>query len=67
MKLHLMILALVGGLFMSCERHEFEGPQGTKQLNEPHGGHAGHGGHDAATTQDEPDAAATHGEEKTTH
>lgn len=31
------ILAVTVSLFgVSCERHEFEGPVGTKQLNEPH-------------------------------
>jgi hypothetical protein len=48
-----MMLALAGGLFISCERHEFDGPKGTKQLNEPHG----HGAHGA-------DAAHGDGHEK---
>lgn len=44
MKFFLMMLGLAGGLFISCERQEFEGPGGTKQLHEPHGGAgAGHG------------------------
>lgn len=41
MKFYPITLAIVAGLFISCERHEFEGPHGTKQLNEPHGAHAG--------------------------
>jgi hypothetical protein len=44
-KFHLMTLAIVGGLFISCERQEFEGPNGTKQLNEPHGTHGGKAAH----------------------
>ncbi len=31
-----LLLALFGGLFLSCERHEFDGPDGTRKLNEPH-------------------------------
>lgn len=45
MKFHLMTLVIVGGCFISCERHEYEGPRGTKQLNEPHGSHAGAADH----------------------
>lgn len=39
------ILLVAASLFaVSCERHEFEGPNGTKQLNQPHGA-AAHGKH----------------------
>ena len=34
--IHVMTLALLGGLFFSCERHQFDGPDGTRKLNEPH-------------------------------
>jgi hypothetical protein len=34
--IHVLLLALLGGLFFSCERHKFDGPEGTRQLNEPH-------------------------------
>lgn len=49
MKFQILMLALLGGSFMSCERHEFEGPNGTKRLNEPHGhgAHAGEAAHGA--------------------
>lgn len=47
MKLSSMLLLAVAMLGISCERHEFEGPNGTKQLNESHDSHAapaaGHG------------------------
>ncbi len=49
MKFFLMTLGVAGGLFISCERQEFEGPNGTKQLHEPHGAAgAGHGADAAA-------------------
>ena len=39
MKYLLMTLATACALTISCERHEFEGKHGTKQLHEPHGAH----------------------------
>lgn len=44
MKLIFLFLATISILGVSCERHEFEGPNGTKQLHKPHGG--GHGAED---------------------
>lgn len=61
-KLHLMTLALVGGCFISCERQEFEGPGGTKQLNEPHGSHAAPAGHGDAA-----DHGSGHDKDKEAH
>lgn len=46
--LSLLILAVaISGI--SCERHEFDGPNGTKQLNESHDKHAGQGDHEKTT------------------
>lgn len=36
-----ILLVTVSVFAVSCERHEFDGPDGTKQLHEHHG--AGHG------------------------
>lgn len=36
MKFFLITLGIASGLFVSCERQEFEGPGGTKQLHESH-------------------------------
>jgi hypothetical protein len=41
MKLLSMLLVLVSGFAVSCERHEFEGPDGTKQIH-THGAHGAH-------------------------
>jgi hypothetical protein len=38
LSLSLLLVALMG---VSCERQEFEGPNGTKQLHEHHGSHHG--------------------------
>ncbi len=46
MKFFSILLVAVSVFAVSCERHEFEGPNGTKQLNEPHGAAA----HGAGTT-----------------
>lgn len=46
MKLFSLLLAVICTLAISCERHEFDGPNGTKQLHEAHGSHAAHGSHD---------------------
>jgi len=46
MKFLLLTLATVCACSLSCERHEFEGKNGTKQLQESHAAHeAGHGTH----------------------
>ncbi|MDP3851839.1 MAG: hypothetical protein Q8Q59_15150 [Luteolibacter sp.] len=36
MKLFSLLVVSVAVLGVSCERHEFEGPDGTKQLHEHH-------------------------------
>jgi hypothetical protein len=41
MKFLPMLLAAASLLAVSCERHEFEGEYGTKQLHTGHGSHAG--------------------------
>jgi len=38
---------------VSCERHEFDGPDGTKQLHEHHGKSDKHGDHEAEPEHDE--------------
>lgn len=43
MKFFSILLVAVPLVAVSCERHEFEGPDGTKQLNQPHGAAAHHG------------------------
>ncbi|MEI7910736.1 MAG: hypothetical protein WCK77_13955 [Verrucomicrobiota bacterium] len=52
MKFLLLTLAAACTLSLSCERHEFEGKDGTKQLQESHGAH--HAEHDKA--KEKPDA-----------
>ncbi|MEO5713971.1 MAG: hypothetical protein ABIT37_10840 [Luteolibacter sp.] len=39
MKFFPILLVAVSVFGVSCERHEFEGPDGTKQLHEHHGAH----------------------------
>ncbi len=39
MKFLLLTLASACACSISCERHEFEGKDGTKQLQESHGAH----------------------------
>jgi hypothetical protein len=39
MKLFSLLLVAIALLGASCEPHEFEGPNGTKQLHEHHSGH----------------------------
>jgi hypothetical protein len=39
MKLFSLLLVAVALTGASCERHEFEGPDGTKRLHEHHSGH----------------------------
>ena len=48
MKSFSILLVTVSLFAVSCERHEFEGPQGTKQLNENHAAAA----HDSAAADD---------------
>ena len=57
MKFLLLTLAAACAFSISCERHEFEGKNGTKQLQESHGAH--HAAHDSSAA---PDAA--HGKDK---
>ncbi|MEO8613606.1 MAG: hypothetical protein ABI600_00570 [Luteolibacter sp.] len=46
MKFFSILLVAVSVFAVSCERHEFEGPDGTKQLHEHHAAHAAeHGEH----------------------
>jgi len=48
MKLFPLLLLAVAFAGVSCERHEFEGPDGTKQLHQHHsGGHGEAEHHDA--------------------
>jgi hypothetical protein len=57
----LSVLAAFVTLFaISCERHEFDGPNGTRQLHEGHGAHASHA--DKAAHGD----ATAHGEHPVT-
>ena len=42
MKLFTLLLVAVAMSGVSCERHEFDGPNGTKQLNPSHSTHADH-------------------------
>jgi hypothetical protein len=47
MKAFCLLLLVVSGFAVSCERHEFDGPDGTRQLHEPHGAHGASGdGHE---------------------
>jgi hypothetical protein len=43
-RLSLLVMAAVL-LGVSCERHEFDGPNGTRQLHEHHGGPGATGDH----------------------
>ncbi|MGA0845501.1 MAG: hypothetical protein ACO3RV_03100 [Luteolibacter sp.] len=46
MKLILPLLTFIALFAVSCERHEFDGPNGTKQLHEHHhGDHSSEDGH----------------------
>jgi hypothetical protein len=58
MKFLLLTFGVVCGLFASCERHEFEGAGGTKQLHESHG--AGHGADQSAGHGSEKDVKPAH-------
>ena len=61
MKLFSLLVLSVAFAGVSCERHEFEGPDGTKQLHEKHGS-----SHAAADAHGEADAHGGH-EEKPAH
>lgn len=52
MKLFSLLLVVVALSGVSCERHEFEGPDGTKQLHEHHAAGAPHGEHGEAAAKD---------------
>jgi len=56
MKFFLLTLAAACACSISCERHEFEGKNGTKQLQESHGAHHPDHGSGAAHDKDKPDA-----------
>jgi len=56
MKLFSLFFAAVSLFAVSCERHEFDGPNGTKQLHEHHAAEGEH--HEAAETP------VPHGEKK---
>jgi len=45
MKFLPMLLMAASVFAVSCERHDFDGEHGTRQINEPHGAHAA--GHEA--------------------
>ena len=54
MKLFSLLLVAVSFAGVSCERHEFDGPNGTRQLHEHHvpaGSNEGHVGPDHAEEQ----------------
>ncbi len=57
MKALSVLLVSVSLFAVSCERHEFEGPDGTKQLHEHHS--AGHG--ESHGDEAHGDAHADHG------
>lgn len=48
MKSFSFLIVAVSLLGVSCERHEFEGPNGTKQLHEHHAAGGAHGEHGEA-------------------
>lgn len=45
MKLFTLLAIGISLLGISCERHEFDGPDGTRQLHEPHDSHDKKGDH----------------------
>lgn len=60
MKFFPFLLVAVSLVAVSCERHDFEGPDGTKQLNQPHGA-AAHGAHgDSEDHSEHPEKKAAH-------
>lgn len=48
MKLFSLLVLAIGLCGTSCERHEFDGKEGTKQLHEKHGADHGEGHKEAA-------------------
>ncbi|MEO7101018.1 MAG: hypothetical protein ABI162_16800 [Luteolibacter sp.] len=58
MKFFPILLVAVSVFAVSCERHEFEGPDGTKQLHEHHGAHAAEPGEHAAEHAEHTEKAA---------
>jgi hypothetical protein len=46
MKVFSLLLVAVALSGVSCERHELDGPDGTRKLHEPHGSHGSHDDHD---------------------
>lgn len=59
MKLFSLLVVAVAFSGVSCERHEFEGPNGTKQLHEHHGAsHAEHAEHSGGEGHMEPSEEA---------
>ena len=64
MKRFSLLLVAASVLGVSCERHEFEGPDGTRQLHEKHSAHAD-AAHPAADHAEKADhKEADHAEEK---
>ncbi|MEO5913423.1 MAG: hypothetical protein ABIS50_04265 [Luteolibacter sp.] len=64
MKLFSILLVAVSLFFgVSCERHEFDGPNGTKQLHEHHAA----GGEHAGTEHETPGHDGADHEEKAEH
>jgi hypothetical protein len=61
MKFFSILVAAVSLVGVSCERHEFEGPNGTKQLNEPHAAAASASEH-RAVGRTTPAGGADHAE-----
>lgn len=45
--------------FVSCDSHEWDGPEGTKRIFEPHGSHGDHGSHDDAHGKNDSHAEHT--------
>ena len=67
MKFFSILVAAVSLVGVSCERHEFEGPNGTKQLNEPHGAASSEHGAAGHTTPAGGEDHAEHPEKKAEH
>jgi len=61
MKLFSMLIVAVSVFAVSCEKHQFDGPNGTKQLNVDHGAGAANDDHARATEHSEqPEPQAEH-------
>jgi hypothetical protein len=68
MKSFSLLLAVGSMMVISCERHEFEGPDGTKQLSESHHGTAEHAeATEHEVSAEKPEHAAPKGEHKAEH